>query len=181
MPRAGLLVLAVVLGACRTSVGQASGVATAIPLFGPVIGPEVIGGRADEGDDVLLLAGGVDLVRVALSTHRSSRMKLRLAPGDDCWNLARLQDGSLWTMRGRHTLVGLGADGAIVSETLLAEPHFGLFAVGDRLLFQRADFMPPGPALLAGIPTDASRTPWSAIATRTFPALARASVAALNM
>jgi hypothetical protein len=179
MFRAGLIVLAVMLGACRTgSVGQAP--VTPLPLFGPVIGAEVIGGRADERDDVLLLAGGTDLVRIGLSVRRFSRVKLRIGVGEECWSLARLIDGSLWTLRGRRTLAQLGADGAIATETPLAEPHFGLFAAGDRLVFQRADFTPPGPALLAGGP-GGTRLPWSAIVTRSFPSLARASVAALNM
>jgi len=181
MTRAGLFVLAVVMGACRTwSAGQAPASITPVPLFGPVIGAEVIGGRADERDDVLLLAGGTDLVRIALSARRAVRVKLRLSVAEECWNLARLTDGSLWTLKGRQTLARLGSDGAIASETLLPGPHFGLFAAGDRLLFQRADFTPPGPALVAAVP-GGTQSPWSAIATRTFPSLARASVAALNM
>ena len=181
MPRAGVLVLAVVMGACRTSVGQAPAAATLVPIFGPVTGAEVIGGRADEGDDVLLLAGGVDVVRVGLSARRFSRVRLGVAPGEECWNLARLGDGSLWTLKGRRTVAQIAADGSLVRQVALAEPHFGLFDAGDRLLFQRADFAPPAPALLAGVPGDPSRSPWSTIATRAFPSLARASVAALNM
>ena len=182
MTRAGLLVLAVGLGACRTeAVRQAPPVAVISPLFGPVVGAEVIGGRADEGDDVLLLAGGVDLVRIGLAAHRFSRVRLQTARGEECWNLARLNDGSMWTLRGRRTLAEVSGDGRVVRERPLAEAHFGLFDAGDQLLFQRADFTPPGPALLAGRPDDPSRSPWSSISTRTFPSLARASVAALNM
>ena len=162
MHRAGLLLLAVVLGACRTSPRQAPASTLLTPIFGPVIGAEVIGGRADgaagnNDDEIVLLAGGVDLVRISLATRRSARVKLRLAAGsggfrEDCWNLAAL-----------------------------GEPYFGLFAAGDRLLFQRADFLPPGPALMAGGADRRPAAAWSTIATRTFPALARASVAALNM
>jgi hypothetical protein len=185
MTRAGLFLLAVVLGACRTSVGQAPAAARLVPLFGPVIGAEVIGGRADDGDpdqrDVLLLAGGVDVVRIGLAARRFSRVKLGIAPGEECWNLARLSDGSLWTLKGRQTVAQIAADGALVRQVALREPHFGLFDAGDRLLFQRADFAPPAPALLWGTPDDPSRFPWGTIATRAFPSLARASVAALNM
>lgn len=188
MSRAGLLMLAVVLGACRTqpggqapSLNNVKNVAHVVSVFGPAMGAEVIGGRADDTDEVLLLAGGTDLVRVGMSSRRVVRVSLRIGPGAECWNLARRADGSLWTLKGRRTLARIARDGAIVQETPLAEPHFGLFAVADRLLFQRADFAPPVPALLAGVPGDASRSPWSTIVTRTFPSLARASVAALNM
>jgi hypothetical protein len=182
MARAGLFVLAVVLGACRTQpVRQAPAAVAPAPLFGPVMGAEVIAGRDDEPDGVVLLAGGVDVVRVGLATRRVSRVRLQIPPGEECWNLARLADGSLWTLKGHHTLVQIGADGAVVRERALPDAHFGLFAAGDRLLFQRADFTPPAPALLAGTPDAPSRSPWSAIATRQFSSLARASVAALNM
>ena len=182
MYRAGLLALAVVRGACRAGpAGQAPVVATAVPLFGPVLGPEVIAGRADAGDEVVGLAGGIDLVRLNLRTRHVARVSLRAGPSEECWNLARLRDGSLWTIKGRRTLARLEPDGTIAQEVTLTETHFGLFAAGDRLLFQRADFTPPAPALLAGAPDNPSRVPWSAIATRTFPSLARASVAALNM
>jgi len=179
---AGLLLLAFTLGACRsTADGRAPAVAMVTPIFGPVIGAEVIGGRADAGPDILLLAGGTDLVRIDIESRIASRAKLRIGPSGECWNLARLADGSLWTLKGRRSLARIGPDGAIVGETILADAHFGLFAAGDRLLFQRADFTPPAPALLAGTAGDPSRSPWSAIRTRQFPSLARASVAALNM
>lgn len=184
MSRAGILVLAVMLGACRAGPRQAptaSGVASLVSLFGPVIGLEVIAGRADAGDDVLLLVGGTDLVRINVATRQVRRATLGVMPPDECWNLARLEDGSLWTLKGRRTLARIGADDGVLGETPLAEAHFGLFAVGNRLLFQRATFTPPDPALLAGTADDPSRTPWSAIATRAFPSLARASAAALNM
>jgi len=178
---AGLLALAVVVGACRAQPArQAPASVSATALFGPVIGAEVIGGRADAGEEILLLAGGTDLVRLSLATRRFARDRLRIPPGEDCWNLAHTEDGALWTLKGRRTLARIES-GAIVREVLLAEPHFGLFATGNRLLFQRADFTPPGPALLAGTADTPSRSPWSTIVTKTYPSLARASVAALNM
>jgi hypothetical protein len=177
---AGLCILVVTLGACQSSSArQAPAVAVVVPRFGPVIGAEVIGGRADAAGDVLLLAGG-ELVRITLPSRRAARVKLAIGPGENCWSLARLTDGSLWTLRGRRTLSRIADDGSIVREWELSEPHFGLFAAGDRLLFQRADFTPPGPALLAGT-AGGSRHEWSAITTRAFPAIARASVAVLNM
>jgi len=179
--RAGLLALAVVLGACRTSVRQAPASATLVPLFGPVIGAEVIAGRADAGDEIVLLVGGTDLVRISLAARRFERVRLRTDAGVECWNLASPGDGSLWTIRSRDTLARLRFDGSIVSEAALGEPYFGLFASENRLLFQRADFTPPGPALIAAGADGRPHKAWSTIATRAFPALARASAAALNM
>jgi hypothetical protein len=130
---------------------------------------------------VWLLAGGSALVRVDLKSRRAERTPLALAPGDQCWGLARLRDGSLWTLKGRRSIVRIEADGQLTRETALAVPHFGLFASGDLLVYQQADFTPPAPALRAGIPGDEHPQPWSAMTTRTFDTLARASVAALNM
>jgi hypothetical protein len=180
MRTASLLLLAVILGACRASVRRAPDIAAVVPIFGPVIGLEVIGGRADEGEHVWLLAGGTDLIDVDLGARRSTRLSLTLEAGRECWSLARLSAGSLWTLEGRHSLTEIDRAAHVVRRIALAEPHFGLFAAGDRLLFQQADFVPPGPALRAGRPED-GRMPWSTISTRTFPSLARASVAALNM
>ena len=179
---AGIAVLVFALGACQTTtVGQAPGSARIRPIFGLVIGPEVIAGRADEGDQVFLLAGGADLIRIDLAAAVSTRVRLQVGVGDQCWSLARLAGGSLWTLKARRTLARVGRDGRILEEVPLPDAHFGLFAAGDRLVYQRADFLPPSPALHVGSPDGERRTPWSTISTRTFPSLARASVAALNM
>jgi hypothetical protein len=182
--RGGITLLALGLGACQTiTVGQAppSPLAPA-PLFGPVIGPEVIGGRADDGGNVVwLLAGGSVLVRVDLETRRAERTPLTLAPGDQCWGLARLRDGSLWTLKGRRSIARIETDGRLTGEIALTAPHLGLFASGDRLVYQQADFIPPAPALKAGLPGDEHPQPWTTMTTRAFDARARASVAALNM
>jgi hypothetical protein len=182
--RAGITLLAIGLGACQTTtVGQAPGSPlTPAPLFGPVLGAEVIGGRADDGGEVVwLLAGGSAVVRVNLEARRAERTPLSLAPGDLCWGLARLRDGSLWTLKGRRSVVQIETDGRLSREIALAAPHFGLFASGDLLVYQQADFTPPAPALKAAIPGDEHPQPWSAMTTRTFETLARAAVAALNM
>lgn len=178
---AGMVVLIVALGACRTEVRQAPpAIAALTPLFGPVIGQEVIAGRADAGGDVLLLAGGLEIVRVDVDGRRAERTSIDVQPGEECWGLALPSSGGLFTLAGRRTLARLDASGHIVQRTPLPSPQFGLFAAGPRLIYQEADFTPPGPALHAGVAA-AGRARWSAIATRTFPSLARASVAALNM
>ncbi len=178
---AGVMMLAVALGACRAeSAGQAPALLTVTPLFGPVMGAEVIGGRV--GDEVVtLLAGGIDLVRIDVLASRASRVHLGLPAGESCWSLARLSDGSLWTLKGRRTLARVEEDGRIGELLPLATSHFGLFAAGNRLVFQEATFTAPGPALLSGGIDGRVRTRWSDITTRSFERLARASAAALNM
>jgi hypothetical protein len=178
---AGITLLAMVMGACRVSpAGQAPSTLVVVPQFGPVIGAEVIAGRARQ-DGIVLLAGGTDLVHVDLRRRTSDRHPLALAPGESCWSLASLDSGALWTLKGRHAAVRIEADGGLASEMPLADAHFGLFAAGDRLVFQEAVFTAPGPALHVVAPDGQTRQPWSDISTRAFDTLARASSAALNM
>jgi hypothetical protein len=178
---AGVLMLAAALGACRAEPARpAPSQLTVTPLFGPVIGPEVIGGRVGAGV-VTLLAGGIDLVRIDLPASRASRTHLALAPGESCWNLARLADGSLWTLKGRRTLARIDEEGRLRQVLPLAVSHFGLFAAGDRLVFQEATFTAPAPALVSGPIDGGARKQWSEITTRPFDGLARASAAALNL
>lgn len=177
-----MLLLALSMSACRTPVvRQVTGTVTVTPLFGPVIGAEVIGGRGDDGDVVVLLAGGVDLVRVDLAGRTSTRTHLRLSAGESCWGLARLSSGALWTLNGRHALVRVTEDGKVVERIVLATPHFGVFAAGNRLVFQEAVFVAPRAALTIASQPGGPRAAWSGIATRAFDGLARASAAALNM
>lgn len=181
---AGLALLAFALGACQTTtVGQApASTPLLLPLFGPVIGAEVIGGRVEDRAGVVwLLAGGNAMVRVDLDARRARRIPLQLGPADQCWGLAQLEDGSMWSLKGRRALVRLEEDGRIAREIPLPSAHLGLFASGDLLLYQRADFTSPAPALLAGSPGDPDPHPWSRVTTRSFDGLARASAAALNM
>jgi hypothetical protein len=149
-------------------------------LFGPVIGNEVIVGRADGQDGhISLLVGEQTLVNVDLEAASAVRHRLTNG-GAACWGLARLADGSLWTLKGRSAVIRIGERGEILEELGLDAPQFGLFAQGDRLIFQPADFSPPAPLLYATRPGDATRTPFGPLRSRPFR-LARASVAALNM
>src|SRR5262249_61426366 len=95
--------------------------------------------------------------------------------------LAGLGHGPRWPQKGRRRPPRIAPAGRIARELPLAAAHFGLFGAGDRLLFQRADFAPRGPALLAGAPDGPSRAPWSAIAARPFPSLGPASGPAPHM
>jgi hypothetical protein len=152
------------------------------PLFGPVMTREVIGGRAVDGRGrVWLLANGQAIVGIDLRVGIASRTEISRPSGKTCWGLARLDEGSLWTLFGRSTLAEVGADGHIAREIALQEPHFGLYARGDRLVYQPARLVPSGDLLFAGVPGNPHPERWSAIEPRSFPAMARASAAALNM
>jgi hypothetical protein len=174
--------LGLTLAACRTApVAREPGAIPLTSLFGPVISSEVIGGRQDDGDGVWLLVGGTSLVHIDLATRIARRVAIPLAPGEQCWSLARLQDGSLWTLKGRDTLIQVDAGGAIGKTVTLTEPHLGLFGAGQRLIYQSARFTPPSPALRAGEPGDSGAAPWSGMTTRAFDRLPRGSAMALNM
>lgn len=179
---ARLSLLALALPACRTTpVAREPGALPLTPLFGPVVSSEVIGGRQDDGEGVWLLVGGTNFVRVDLAARNARRVAIALAPGEQCWSLAQLRDGTLWTLKGRDTLIQVDRVGAIGKTISLLEPHLGLFAAGDRLVYQRARFTPPSPALSAGEPAQEGSVPWSGMTTRAFDRLARGSTIALNM
>jgi len=176
------IVCATMCGCHSAPVTTDGRVVTVRPLFGPVVSSEVIGGRApDRSGHVLLLAGGESIVTVDMSAGLANRTPLAIPRNDNCWGLARLDDGSVWTLRGRSVLAQIGPDGRILREIGLPEPHFGLYSSGDRLVYQPARFMPAGRLLQIGVPGDSHPTAWSAFEARPFPTLARASAAALNM
>ncbi|HTI36495.1 MAG TPA: hypothetical protein VL484_02960 [Vicinamibacterales bacterium] len=153
-----------------------------VRLFGPVIGNEIIAGRADDGgrNPVVLLVAERSLVSIDVQHRTSTRTDLALADASSCWGLARLSDGSLWTIRDWKMLRQISASGDTVREFALDGAHAALFSAGDRLLFQRAEFVAPEQALTSGKPGDSRREPWSTLQTRPYK-LARTSVAALNL
>jgi len=179
---AGLSVAVVMIAACRaSSTAREAGPLALAQAFGPIVGREVIGGRVDDGDEVWLLAGGAHLVHVDIPTRRIRRVAIKIGPGETCWGLARLQDRSLWTLKGRNALIRMDSDGEVVRTETLPEPHLGLFGAQGRLVYQVASFTPPSPALRVGAPGDSNTLPWSEMTTRTFDRIARASAVALNM
>jgi hypothetical protein len=174
--------LALALPACRTtSVAREPDVLPLTPVFGPVVLTEVIGGRQDDGEGVWLLVGGTSLVHIDLAARSARRVAIALAPGEQCWSLARLQDGSLWTLKGRETLIQVDRTGGISNTVSLAEPHLAVFGLGRRLIYQRARLTPPSPALSVGAPGEDGAVPWSGMMTRTFDRMPRGSAMALNM
>ena len=174
------LVLAA-LAACRaTPQAHQMELRTVTSLFGPVISPEVIRGRHVDGNTVLLLVE-TTIVRVDLEARSVTRGAIGVAPGTACWGLAKLDDGTLWSLRGRNAIIRIESDGRVSRELPLTEPHAGLFGAGNRLILQRAMSPPPAIALSAGVPGEELREPWSDMTTRVFPGIARAQLAALNM
>ena len=152
------------------------------PLFGPAVGPEVISGHVLKDDErVLLLVGGTTIVTIDVKERTYRSHAVRLPAREDCWGLAKLADGTLWTLIGWNTAAQVSAAGAIERTIELPVAHLGLFGAGDRLVYQQASLPAGTPALLAGRPGEVARTPWSALTTRPFDALATGAAAALNL
>jgi hypothetical protein len=171
--------LVVALSGCRAQPRMV----VPVHLFGPVIDNETIAGRANDDEDadpVRLLIAERAIVSIDLAKRTFVRHPLDLADNSSCWGLARLDDGTLWTICDWHRLREIAETGATRREFALDAAHVALFSTGDRLLFQRAEFVAPDQALLAGKPGDARREPWGTLQTRAYK-LARTSVAALNL
>jgi hypothetical protein len=154
-----------------------------VHLFGPVIDNETIAGRANDSDDanpVRLLIAERDIVTIDLTRRTFVRHSLEMADSSSCWGLARLEDGTLWTICDWRRLRQIDESGATRREIGLDAAYVALFSASDRLLFQRAEFVAPDQALVAGTPGDPHRTPWSTLQTRAYK-MARTSVAALNL
>ena len=161
--------------------GDVRGGTRLTPLFGPAVGPEIISGHVVEGDERVLLLAGSTLVTIDLQRRTQRSNVLRLPPREDCWGLAKLSDGTLWTLMGWSTAAQLSAAGTIERTIELPVAHLGLFGAGDRLVYQQARLPAGRPALLAGRPGETSRSPWSDLTTRAFDDLAMGAAAALNL
>jgi hypothetical protein len=176
------LTIVIVCALCVVSCHRERSFVAPVRLFGPVIGNEIIAGRSDggAGRPVLVLAAERDLVAIDVEQRRATRHSLPLPEASSCWGLARLSDGSLWTIRDWKTLRELSVSGDTIREFPLGAAHAALFSAGDRLLFQRAEFVAPAQALTSGKPGEDRRDPWGTLQTRPYK-LARTSVAALNL
>ncbi len=149
--------------------------------FGPVVGHDTIIGRAYLDGRVLLLTDAPTLINVDLKGEYAISRPVTGRGADILWGLARLEDGSLWTLAGQRALGRIQPDGGISERIPLASPHVGLFSTGRELVYQVLSFLPPADALVVGPPGEQSRRRrWSGLQTRSYP-LARTSVAALNL
>jgi hypothetical protein len=172
--------LTMVVGSCEAAPdARRPSLAPLTRLFGPVISQQVIAGREEEPNLVMLLTDR-RIVRVDLDEQRAWSTAIQVDAGERCWGLARLTDGSLWTLKGRNAAVRIEPDGRVSRVIPLSEPHAGLFAVGDRLVYQRAVATAPEPALRAATP-GGDQTTWSGLRVRSFPGLDRAQASALSL
>lgn len=151
-------------------------------LFGPVIGEqEPIGGRVeDERGRVILLAKGSALITIDLGARTASRAPLTI-PDAKCWGLARLADGSLWTLEDRNTLAQIDVGGGLLRQIRLAAPHLGLFSTGTELLYEETTLTLPAPALRAGPPAARGAAPWGGVMMRPFTGFTPGIRMALNV
>ena len=178
---ASLALLVAALSGCGdTSMAHQVDLRSVTRIFGPVIPQDVIRGRERDGNTLLLLVA-TNIIRLDLGARRASSVAIAVPAGVTCWGLARLVDGTLWSIRGRSALIRIEPDGQVSREFALPEPRLGLFAAGDRLVYQAAVSTPPAPALTAGLPGEAGTHRWGDMTTRSFPGIARAQSAALNM
>lgn len=149
--------------------------------FGPVIGTELITGHGATGGTAWLATGTDALIRVDLVTATHLRSAIHpLAPGEHTWGLAATEANGLWLLIGRDVLAQVSPSGRILRRVPLSEPHVGVFAVGNALVYQLMNFDPPVPALFTGGMDGSERRAWGSVQTRSMP-LARGAVAALNL
>ena len=75
--------------------------------FGPIADLGTISGHVLQKDDasVILIAGDGSLVSIDADTGTYRRATLPCSGQDRCWGLARLADGSLWTLKGMHVVM----------------------------------------------------------------------------
>ena len=179
--RLWISVAVVASGACQAApLAQRPATASMTRLFGPVIAQQVIRGREQVDEQTVLLVEST-LVRVDLKNRRVSETTVGVGTGETCWGLARLADGSLWTLKGRDAVVRIEGSGAISRTIRLEAPHAGLFASGNRLILQKAVTSAGERALRAVAPDGGDDVAWSEMRVREFPGIARAQLSALNL
>ena len=177
------MVVGVVLVVSLSGCGAQPRMVVPVHLFGPVIDNETIAGRANDDEDadpVRLLIAERAIVSIDLAKQTFVRHPLELADNSSCWGLARLHDGTLWTICDWHRLREIDETGATRREFALDAAHVALFsngrsaAVPARRVRRARSGAPRG---------EAGRRPPRALGTLQTRAykLARTSVAALNL
>lgn len=173
-----IVVLAAEASACSRAAAQS---VMLEPLFKSAVPNDTISGRAAVDDGrVLLMSGGTALAMLDLANRTGTLVPLRI-PEPRCWGLARLSDGSMWTLQNRRSLIELKPDGTSDRTISLDRAHLGVFASGDQLILQPAAMEADVPALRARRVDAAEHTPWGDIKTRAFPGLHQGAMMALNM
>jgi len=95
--------------------------------------------------------------------------------------LARLADGTLWTLNGRNALTQIATDGTVVRQMGSGNAYLGIFSGGDRLVLQRTRLAVGTPAMITMIPTDGNERPWSGMMVRPFERLGLGAATAMNL
>lgn len=167
-------------GCQAAPLAQRTPIAPMTRLFGPVIAQQTIRGREADDSKTLILVE-TTIVQVDVRERSVSVLSIAVDPGETCWGLARLSDGSVWTLKGRNAVARIEPSGAVSRVIPLEEPHAGLFASGDRLILQRAVAPVSEPALRAARPEGGAPEVWSDLTVRSFPGMARAQASALSL
>jgi len=180
MTRLVRLLAAVALVAATSCGGRSPSLPTLVARFGPIADLGTISGHVVKGDKVILMAGDASLVRIDLQASTHSTMTLPCSTGNRCWGLAGLNDGTLWTLKGMHSVMQLPGEGQALREVPLEAAQLGIHGTGSRLVLQPGTLPAGDPVLYAGAP-GVMRQPWSTMRARPFVALATGAAAALNL
>jgi len=167
---------------CSGSVRH-SDVAILTARFGPIADLGTISGHVveDHGATAVLLAGDASLVAINTDARTQRAVTLPCSGANRCWGLARLADGTLWTLRGMHAVVQVSRNGAVLRELPLVAAQLGVHGAGSRLVLQPGTLPVGQPVLFAGTASALSQDPWSTMRARPFDALATGAAAALNL
>lgn len=115
---------------------------------GGVVPEGLIVGRAVCQGATWLLTEKAQLVRVSAANRTVTVHDIQgLLLDDRLWGLACLTDGSLWTLPSPRAVARLSPDGRVAERQNVRLPRVGLFASGDRLLFQQLPTVIDAPIL----------------------------------
>lgn len=167
---------------CSRSVRH-NDVAMLTARFGPIADLGTISGHVvdDHGSRVALLAGDASLVTINVDASTQRAVTLPCSGPNRCWGLARLSDGTLWTLKGMRTVMQVSLDGGLVREVPLDTAHLGVHGAGSRLVLQPGTLPAGEPVLYAGAVFALSQNAWSTMRARPFNTLAPGAAAALNL
>jgi len=154
---------------------------TIVPLFGPAMAREAISGRADGPSGTSFLVGGKTIVHIDLVSRDRTEVQLRSGPTERFWGLARLSDGTLWSLNADNALVRIATDGGVIREADPRRPYLGVFSRGDRLVLQRGRLSAGAPAMVTMRPDGREEQPWSGMVVRGFDGLMPGAITALNL
>ena len=166
---------------CSPRVRQTE-VANLTARFGPIADLGTISGHVlDNGTSVIVVAGEASLVAIDLGASTYHTAALPCSGRNRCWGLARLADGSLWTLKGMHSVMQVSRQGHALREVPVDTAQLGVHGVGLRLVLQPGALPAGQPVLFSGTVAALSRDPWSTMRARSFDALATGAAAELNL